>query len=69
MKNIFSVFGSQNNNVQDNVAFDLDEQDLEQVNGAGGNGSCYDDDDSCDYDDDDYCHRHHHHRHHHHHHC
>ncbi len=69
MKNIFSAFGSKNTTSNnENVAFDLDEQDLEQVNGAGGGGDCYyDDDDCCDYDDDDYCHRHHHHRHHRHH--
>ena len=64
---IFSAF-SNKNNTQDNVAFDLDEQDLEQVNGACGDGHYYDnDDDCCDYDDDDYCSRHHHHRHHRHH--
>ncbi len=68
MKNIFSAFGSKNTTSNnENVAFDLDEQDLEQVNGAGGGDCYYDDDDCCDYDDDDYCHRHHHHRHHRHH--
>ncbi len=62
-------FGNKNNAAsEENVAIDLDEQDLEAVNGASGGGDCYDDDDYCDYDDDDYCHRHHHHRHHHHHH-
>lgn len=72
MKNLFRAFGSQSNATsnEENVAFDLDEQDLEAVTGAGGGGDyCYDDDDDChDYDDDDDYHRHHHH-HHHHHHC
>ena len=72
MKNIFSVFGTQSTSSNEqSIAFDLNEQDLEQVNGACGNG-CYNDDDDCynDCDDWDYDHscnwNHRHHRHHHH---
>ncbi len=70
MKNIFSVFGSSNTtSINENVAFDLNEQDLELVNGACGD-SCHDYDDDChdDCDDWDYDHscgwNHRHHRHH-----
>lgn len=74
MKNIFSVFGAQStvSNEQFNVV-DLNEQDLEQVNGACGDhhydDDCHDDDWDCDdwnYDHScEWNHRHHrHHRHH-----
>ncbi len=65
MKNLFRGFGSKSTTSnEENVAIDLDEQELEAVNGACGDDYHYDDDDDCDYDDDNYCHRHHHHRHH-----
>ncbi len=72
MKNLFSVFGNQTaTSTEQPAAFDLNEQDLELVNGACGDHH-YDDD--CDYDCDDndwdYDHscswNHRHHRHHHH---
>lgn len=72
MKNIFSVFGGQSTtSINENVAIDLNEQDLEQVNGACGDDCHYDDDDCySDGDDWDYDHSDHwnrrHHRHHHH---
>ena len=68
MKNIFGLFGNQGAaSNEENVAIDLNEQELEAVNGAGGGGDyCYEDDDDYCYDDDDE-HRHHHHRHHRHH--
>lgn len=67
MKNIFRAFGAQNSNDEQSASIELNEQELEQVTGAGGGRDCYDDDDYCDYDHDDYCHRHHHYRHHRHH--
>ena len=74
MKNIFSVFGTQSTSSNEqSISFDLNEQDLEQVNGACGGGydddDCYDDCDDWDYDHScEWNHRHHRH-HHHHHHC
>ena len=63
MKNIFGLFGNQNTN-EENTAIDLNEQELEAVNGGHGDDYCYEDEDDYCYDDDDE-HRHHH-RHHHH---
>ena len=74
MKNLFSVFGNQTApSTEQPAAFDLNEQDLEMVNGACGHDYCDNDDYDCD-DDWDYDHscewNHRHHRHHrHHHHC
>ena len=61
MKNIFGLFGNQSAaSNEENVAIDLNEQELEAVNGVGGGDYCYED------DDDEHRH-HHHHRHHRHH--
>ncbi|GAC1376214.1 MAG: hypothetical protein NVSMB44_45020 [Ktedonobacteraceae bacterium] len=70
MRNIFSVFGSQNStNNGSALESELNEQDLELVNGASGSHYCYEDDDDCyrDCEDDDDYSCEHHHRHHRHH--
>jgi len=66
MKNLFSVFTSQNTTLtaQQPAVEELNDQDLEQVTGASGGGYDYGDDyDYYDYDDyywyDSYGHRHH----------
>lgn len=70
MKNIFQVFGTQNAMIEEQpAALELNEQDLELVNGACGDHHDYDDDDCHrDCDDWDYDHSDHwnrrHHRHH-----
>ncbi|GAC1643482.1 MAG: hypothetical protein NVS4B9_35730 [Ktedonobacteraceae bacterium] len=70
MKNIFRVFSSQSSTISEQSAVDLNEQDLELVNGACGDHYCYEGDDDCyrDYDDceEEYEHRH---RRHHRYHC
>ncbi|GAC1447474.1 MAG: hypothetical protein NVS2B12_20900 [Ktedonobacteraceae bacterium] len=70
MKNIFRAFSSQSASSNEQSAVDLNEQDLELVNGAHRDHDCYEDDEcyrdynECD-EDYDYERRHRRHRRHH----